>query len=70
MIEDLEDLRPCFTASAAVAGLAKLVRHERFPRHQTVLVNVTGADRDVVPDRSAVRLLVRSGEGWVPEDGQ
>ena len=65
MVEELEGISPCFSASAAVAGVIKRVRQDRFPRQDTVLVNLTGGDRPrSMPDR--VNWLRRDGERWVP----
>ena len=49
-VEDLEGLSPCFSASTAVAGLAKLAREGRVARDALVVVNLTGSDRP--PTRS------------------
>jgi threonine synthase len=66
MVEELEGVSPCFSASAAVAGLIKNVRQDRFPRGDTVLVNLTGGDR---PRSMPVRVnwLRRAAQGWVAE---
>jgi threonine synthase len=45
LVEELESLRPCFSAAAAVAGAAKLRRLGDLPADATVLVNLTGRDR-------------------------
>lgn len=69
MVEEFEGLSPCFSASAAVAGLVLLVRRGDFPSGDTVLVNLTGSDRPymVLPQKSF--WLHPSGNGWwVPDD--
>jgi threonine synthase len=45
LIEELESIRPCFSAAAAVAGAAKLRRGGDLSPEATVLVNLTGRDR-------------------------
>jgi threonine synthase len=67
MIEELEGVSPCFSASTAVAGLIKLVRNDCFPREETVLVNLTGADRPATKPVGSIRWLRRGEEGWIEE---
>lgn len=67
MVEELEGLTPCFSAAAAVAGLIKQVRSGHFPARDTVMVNLTGADR---PDRTPsgnVCWLAWNGAAWEPQ---
>ena len=71
LVETLEGISPCFSASAAVAGLAQLARRGVVDGDQTVLVNLTGADRGDLPaaDRTAdVHWMRRSGNEWVSDD--
>ncbi len=69
MINELEGIDPCFTASTAVAGLIKSARNDRVPKDDTVVISITGRDRTDGPDASAVTWLQRDGNnGWVPED--
>ena len=68
MIEEYENISPCFSASAAFAGLTRLVRENRFPVNDTVVVNLTGRDRPVTPVADTVRFLIKHGDRWVPED--
>jgi threonine synthase len=72
MILELEGVDACFSASAAFAGLLKLVRNGAFPREDTVLVNLTGGDRPDDTREQAPHLvpywLRRKGEHWEPED--
>ncbi len=42
MVEELEGVSPCFSASAAVAGVIQQVRGDRLPRTDTVVINLTG----------------------------
>lgn len=70
MVESMEGIRPCFSASVAVAGLVRVSRAGRLPPDQTVLINLTGGDRPPSPDSPndrSTRWLIRSGDGWVPE---
>jgi threonine synthase len=69
MVEELEGISPCFSASTAIAGVIKQVRTGRFPRQETVLINVTGADRPRTAPASSIRWLRRDGERWVAEQG-
>lgn len=67
MVEELEGVSPCFSAATAVAGLIERVRNGRFPRHETVLVNLTGGDRPRTEPAASLRWLRRSAEGWSEE---
>lgn len=68
MVEELEGLSPCFSAATALAGVISLVRCRQFPRHETVVVNLTGSDRPPSTSHRRVHWLQRSPEGWIPED--
>ena len=65
MVEELEGVSPCFSSSTAVAGLIKQVRRQAFPRQETVLVNMTGGDRQNPRTPSHVKWMRRDGEEWV-----
>src|SRR5437867_789508 len=67
LAEELEGLSPCFSASTAVAGLVKQMRSAGFPRNETVLVNLTGADRPRTQPASSIRWLRRGAGGWIEE---
>ena len=69
LVEEFEGVSPCFSASTAVAGLIKQVRSGSFPRKETVLVNLTGADRKDTAPLSNVEWLCRSADGWTEEAG-
>jgi threonine synthase len=69
MVEELEGLSPCCTAATAVAGLAKMVEARVVAAGQTVLVNLTGADRPASPPPRNVHWLERTATGWRPADG-
>jgi threonine synthase len=68
LVEDLEGVSPCFSAAAAVAGLAKLRERGDVPPQDTVLVNLTGADRASSAPAFDGHWLKRSEQDWVPED--
>jgi threonine synthase len=68
MVEDLEGISPCFSASTALAGLVRLVRRGEFPRKDTVLINLTGSDRQTVAHPARSHLLKPCKSGWEPED--
>lgn len=68
MVEELEGISPCFSASAALAGVVRLVRSGDFPRNDTVLINLTGRDRRPARAPSKVHWLRLAGDGWEPED--
>jgi threonine synthase len=67
MIEELEGISPCFSASTAVAGLIKQVRTAGFPCNDTVLINLTGGDRPRTEPASSVRWLRRDSNQWIEE---
>ncbi|MGA8146935.1 MAG: pyridoxal-phosphate dependent enzyme [Gallionellaceae bacterium] len=67
MVEELEGVSPCFSASTALAGLIEQVRSNDFPLHETVLVNLTGADRKNLAPPANVRWMRRAGNEWVEE---
>ncbi len=64
MVEDLEGLSPCFAASTAVAGVARMRREGRIDEDEVVLVNLTGSDRAGTPPTARTRWLTRSQAGW------
>ena len=67
MTEELEGVSPCFSAATAVAGLIRQVQSGKFPREDTVLVNLTGGDRPRARAAESVRWLRREGDGWIEE---
>jgi threonine synthase len=68
MVEELEGIQPCFTASSAVAGLIKMARNGTVASGHTVLINLTGADRPQQDPLRNVHWLERTSSGWNPED--
>jgi threonine synthase len=67
MVEELEGLTPCFSASTAMAGIIKQVRNKTFPVNDTVLVNLTGGERkgEAPPDK--ITWMQRGQSGWAEE---
>src|ERR671917_274243 len=68
MVEELEGLSPCFTSSAALAGMIRMLRKGALPPKDTVLVNLTGRDREPVGRPQRVHWLKATADGWEPED--
>ena len=68
MVEELEGLSPCFTSSAALAGMIRMVRKGALPHGDTVLVNLTGRDREPARSTQRVHWLKATDNGWEPED--
>jgi threonine synthase len=68
MVEELEGVSICFSAAAAMAGLVRRVRRGEFPTCDTVLVNLTGRDREHSITSTRAHWLIRDGDGWAPED--
>jgi threonine synthase len=68
-VEEDEGISPCFAAAAAVAGMAKLRRQDGLDPSETVLVNLTGRDRDASQQGTIgpVRWMRRSETGWTSE---
>ncbi|HEY8025660.1 MAG TPA: pyridoxal-phosphate dependent enzyme [Burkholderiaceae bacterium] len=64
MIEELEGLQVCFSSATAVAGIISQVREQAFPVKETVMINLTGADRPAAPTPANVRWLERDGAQW------
>jgi threonine synthase len=63
-IEELEGLSPCFSASAAVAGVIKMAENGGLFRNSVVVVNLTGGDRPVSQQPSKVEWIERGSNGW------
>jgi threonine synthase len=63
-VEDCEGISPCFSASAAVAGVIKLVAENAVSRNSTVVVNLTGADRPDSGRAVDVEWIEKGVEGW------
>jgi threonine synthase len=68
MVEEKEGLSPCFTSSAALAGMIRMVRKGALPPGDTVLINLTGRDREPVRAPQRVHWLKATGDGWEPAD--
>jgi len=70
LVEELEGLSLCFSAAAAVAGLARSAQAGTVSREETVMVNLTGSDRPPSQSSAPVHWLRASPTGWIPEDAQ
>ena len=66
-VEDCEGLSPCFSASAAVAGLAQLALAGQIDPDAVILINLTGADRPDAPVSGDVHWIDRSTSGWMAD---
>jgi threonine synthase len=66
LVED-EGLAPCNSASAAVAGLARLAKEGAIQKDATILVNLTGSDPTAAADNSKGHRLVRIEDKWLLE---
>lgn len=60
-----EGIEICYSAATAVAGLMHGARNGRIPKGDTILINLTGRDRESGNDTGHVRWLQRDGESWV-----
>lgn len=71
MVEELEGLSPCFSASAAVAGMIRMRREGKLPQEHTTLVNLTGSDRQKTSQAPPDHWMERTERGWeiVADDG-
>ncbi len=67
MVEELEGIAICFSSATAVAGVIKQVRQHGFPRSDTVMINLTGADRNENTLPGNVTWLRQDGSDWRPE---
>jgi threonine synthase len=70
MLEELEGLSPCFSAAAAFAGLVRVARAKALPPDHTILVNLTGSDRQKTEQIESHQWMERTDRGWevVPGD--
>jgi threonine synthase len=64
-VEECEGLSPCFSASAAVAGVIKLAGEGDLSRDSVVVINLTGSDRAGSPLDASVEWIERGPGGWV-----
>jgi threonine synthase len=68
MVEELEGVSVCFSAAAAVAGLAELARTGYFSPADTFLVNLTGGERPATPTTEQTQWVSRVDRRWNFED--
>jgi threonine synthase len=64
LLEELEGIHPCFAASAALAGLAKAREQGDIDAEETVLVNLTGSEREGTPPTEETFWINRTEDGW------
>lgn len=64
LVELHEAISPCFAAAAALAGLIRLRHDGAVSADETVLVNLTGADRPGSEPTAATSWLDRGPDGW------
>ena len=66
-IEACEGISPCFSASAALAGLMIKVRSGVVDRDALIVVNLTGADRSSQATAEPIHWAWRDANGWMAE---
>jgi len=64
-VEVSEGISPCFSASAAVAGVIERARHDASFRHSVVVVNLSGGDRFDTQLSSKIEWIQRTATGWM-----
>ncbi len=67
-VAEMEGLDVCYTAATAVAGLARMAGEGTVGSNDTVLVNLTGAERPPSPPLQNIHWLERTPAGWTPAD--
>jgi threonine synthase len=67
-VEEYEGISPCFSASAAIAGIIKLARNDSFPKNDVVMINVTGGNRATAEYPLNIQWVNNTNNGWMPED--
>jgi len=63
-VETCEGIFPCFSASAAVAGVIQQVRSGAISAKSMVVINLTGGDRSESPSPPAVEWIEKTSDGW------
>jgi len=69
-VEDYENISPCFSASAAVAGISKLALAGEIDPSAVILVNLTGADRLDTPPSRDIHWVEKTTSGWTADSPQ
>ena len=64
MAEEYEGLDVCFSSATAVAGIVKQARAGKLPKGDTVMINLTGADRHDIAAPANMQWLERHGTRW------
>lgn len=68
LVEEMEGLYPCYSASTAVAAVIKQIRNDRISKNDTVLVNLTGGDRKKteISNTDQVRWMLKNEtQQWI-----
>ena len=63
-VEECEGVSPCFSASAALAGLMRLAGDGAIDRNAVIVVNLTGGDRPESYDDRGVHWIEKGISGW------
>lgn len=63
-VEECEAISPCFSASAAVAGIIKFAASGKVSREAVIVVNLTGGDRPDDRRHSNIDWIQRTPNGW------
>lgn len=65
LVKKLEDIDICFSAATAVASVIKLARNNAIPKGDSILINLTGSDREsnLVPEN--VVHMIKQNETWI-----
>src|SRR5262249_6087136 len=63
-----EGIAVCYSAAAALAGLIGKVDQGLVRRTDTILINLTGRDRQPEASDRTIHWLKSTAAGWVPED--
>lgn len=67
LVEEMEGVSPCFSASASVAGVIRQVSDGLLPKTDTVLINLTGSDRRREVSGEVSWLKKINGGEWTSE---
>lgn len=64
LVLQLEGIDICYSAATAVAAMIERARAGLFARQETILVNLTGSDRQGAAAPASVIRMRRRGPGW------
>lgn len=63
-VEEYEGISPCFSASAAVAGVIKMAEQDKLSRKDVIVINLTGGDRTESQEPVKVEWIEKGPDGW------